>query len=87
LKKLTHIIIILAITGSCIQPNRAKKDTTDIESEPNNTVMKFKSKKVNTPQKTLPDTSWIYPPFLTADFNGDSHIDTAFAIKLNKKKE
>jgi hypothetical protein len=29
---------------------------------------------------------WLNPEYLIADFNGDGHIDTAFAVVINNKK-
>lgn len=32
------------------------------------------------------EVNWLNPQYLTADFNGDGHIDTAFAVVINNKK-
>lgn len=32
------------------------------------------------------EASWLNPQYLTTDFNGDGHSDTAFAVVINNKK-
>ncbi|MFD3004039.1 hypothetical protein ACFS7Z_27050 [Pontibacter toksunensis] len=40
------------------------------------------------PELKAPDreANWLNPQYLTADFNGDGHVDTAFAVIINSKK-
>lgn len=38
------------------------------------------------PEALSKEAGWLNPHYLTADFNGDGYLDTAFAMILNNKK-
>ena len=48
-------------------------------------VLLLAYKTVN-PDNFAQSEGWLDPPFLTADFNGDSYLDTAFSVIKDSKK-
>lgn len=72
IKKSLYFFVLAGIL-SCQQQENKLEITTTTEA---NSELKVLAKEAN----------WLNPQYLTADFNGDGHIDTAFAVVINNKK-
>jgi hypothetical protein len=85
MKWFSQLLLFLIFFSSCVKKNNNRnpeleefQSTTEI-SEP----VKLENGTIH---PILADSNWINPSYLTADFNGDSNLDTAFAVIINNKK-
>ncbi|MBJ6118078.1 hypothetical protein JAO76_07745 [Pontibacter sp. BT310] len=60
-----------------------EQQESKLETETAEKIVAVDSSELKAPDK---EANWLNPQYLTADFNGDGHIDTAIAIIINNKK-